>query len=54
MFSKRSPNLLTLGRREEARPYFAQAHAALSGDSHLVAHEASRLQRLADLAQAGA
>lgn len=54
VFEEIAENLLTLGRREEARPYFAQAHAALSGDSHLVAHEASRLQRLADLAQAGA
>ena len=38
--------LLALGRGEAARPYFAQAYAALSGDAWLVAEEGERLARL--------
>ena len=37
---------LALGRGEEARPLFAQAYAALSGDAWLVAEEGERLARL--------
>ena len=38
--------LLALGRGEAARPYFARAYAALSGDAWLVAEEDARLARL--------
>lgn len=41
--------LHALGRTEEARPWFARSFASLSKDSWLVDHEATRLQRLADL-----
>ena len=43
--------LLALGRAEEARPYFAQAHAKLSQDPCLVAEEPARLERLKQLAE---
>ncbi|MHC5024347.1 MAG: tetratricopeptide repeat protein [Planctomycetota bacterium] len=39
--------LEALGRGEEARPYFASAHAKLSRDLWLKANEPQRLQRLA-------
>jgi tetratricopeptide (TPR) repeat protein len=41
--------LLALGRPADARPHFARAHEVLSGDAWLVANEADRLKRLADL-----
>jgi tetratricopeptide (TPR) repeat protein len=41
--------LLALGRPEEARPHFARAHEVLSADAWLVANEADRLTRLAEL-----
>jgi tetratricopeptide (TPR) repeat protein len=43
--------LLALGRSEEARPYFAQAHAKLSQDPWLVAEEPARLERLKQLGE---
>lgn len=43
--------LHALGRTEEARPWFARAHEALSADPWMVANEAERLARLAQLAQ---
>jgi tetratricopeptide (TPR) repeat protein len=43
--------LLAVGRGEEARPHFAAAHAELSHDSWLVAHEAERLRRLGMMAE---
>jgi len=42
--------LLTLGRGEAARPYFAHAHAELSQLDWLAADEPERLARLAELA----
>jgi tetratricopeptide (TPR) repeat protein len=42
--------LLALGRDEEARAHFERAHRLLSADAHLVAAQASRLDRLARLA----
>ncbi len=42
--------LLALGRREEARPYFAQAYRRLSQDPSLVEGEPLRLRRLRALA----
>ncbi len=44
--------LHALGRTEEARPFFAQAHAELSKDAWMVANEADRLARLEQLATA--
>ncbi|MBI5154132.1 tetratricopeptide repeat protein [Candidatus Poribacteria bacterium] len=41
--------LLTLGRAEEAKPYFAKAHAMLSRDTWLAENEAPRLSRLKEL-----
>jgi tetratricopeptide (TPR) repeat protein len=41
--------LLALQRPEEARPYFALAHAALSQDVWLVAEQPARLERLKQL-----
>ncbi|MBC7772319.1 MAG: tetratricopeptide repeat protein [Pyrinomonadaceae bacterium] len=41
--------LLALGRREEARPWLAKAHAALSQDPWLMEKEPTRIQRLNDL-----
>jgi tetratricopeptide (TPR) repeat protein len=41
--------LLALNRAEEARPYFAKAHAALSQDSWLAQREPQRLARLKEL-----
>jgi tetratricopeptide (TPR) repeat protein len=41
--------LLALNRTEEARPYFAKAHAALSQDSWLAQGEPQRLARLKEL-----
>ena len=42
--------LLALGRPEEARPYFAAAHAALSRDPDFTLREPDRLRRLHELA----
>jgi tetratricopeptide (TPR) repeat protein len=44
--------LLALGRGEEARPWFARAHAALAQDSWMRANEVGRLERLRQLAAA--
>jgi tetratricopeptide (TPR) repeat protein len=41
--------LLALGRPADARPHFARAHELLSADGWLVANEADRLKRLAEL-----
>jgi tetratricopeptide (TPR) repeat protein len=41
--------LLSLGRKDEAKPYFAQAYGVLSQDPWLAANEGSRLKRLAEL-----
>jgi tetratricopeptide (TPR) repeat protein len=46
-------NLHALGRWEEARPFFARAHAMLSKDIRLRANDPQRLARLAELASAG-
>jgi len=43
--------LLLLGRKAEARPYFAQAYAILSQDGWLVANEPAHLERLRALGQ---
>jgi len=43
--------LHALGRTDEARPWFAKAHEGLSADPWMVANEAERLARLAQLAQ---
>lgn len=43
--------LLLLGRGDEARPWFARAHAELSTDPWLQAEEADRLARLERLGQ---
>ncbi len=43
--------LFTLGRPDEARPYFAQAHAALAQDQWLVEGEPARLARLKALGE---
>jgi len=43
--------LWSLGREDEARPYFAQAYAALSKDPWLVENEAERLTRLQKLGE---
>ncbi|MCP4872234.1 MAG: tetratricopeptide repeat protein [Proteobacteria bacterium] len=45
--------LHALDRTDEARPWFAKAHEALSADPWMVANEAERLARLAQLAQPG-
>jgi tetratricopeptide (TPR) repeat protein len=41
--------LLSLGRADEAKLFFAQAHAELSKDSWLAAHEQDRLRRLKEM-----
>ena len=41
--------LLALGRGDDARGFFARAHAALAGDPHLSATEPARLERLRSL-----
>jgi tetratricopeptide (TPR) repeat protein len=46
-------NLHALGRPDEARPFFARAHARLSKDAWLRANEPERLARLAKGALAG-
>lgn len=43
-------SLLALGRGDEAKPWFAKAHAKLSKDEWLVANEAERLARMKELA----
>lgn len=43
--------LLALGRADEARPYFAQAHAELAQDQWLVEGEPARLARLKALGE---
>lgn len=42
--------LLTLGRPDDARPFFARAHAELGADPQLRADEPDRLERLRSLA----
>lgn len=42
--------LLSLHRKDEARPFFARAHAILSNDPWLAASEPQRLERLKQLA----
>jgi tetratricopeptide (TPR) repeat protein len=44
-------NLLALGRKAEARPHFARAHALLAKDVWLGRNEPARLARLAELAR---
>jgi tetratricopeptide (TPR) repeat protein len=41
--------LLSLGRSDEARPYFARAYATLSDDPWLAQNEPTRLERLKQL-----
>jgi tetratricopeptide (TPR) repeat protein len=41
--------LLNLGRTDEAKPFFAQAHTELSQDDWLAANEPDRLRRLKEL-----
>ena len=43
--------LLLQLQAEEAKPYFAKAHALLSADEWLVANEPARLERLQSLSQ---
>jgi tetratricopeptide (TPR) repeat protein len=43
--------LLSLGRKEEAKPYFALAYGQLSQDSWLSANEPGRIKRLAELGE---
>jgi tetratricopeptide (TPR) repeat protein len=45
-------NLYALGRAQEARPFFARAHAGLNGDTWFRANEPQRLARLAKMASA--
>ena len=45
-------NLHALGRAQEARPFFARAHAGLNGDHWFRANEPQRLARLAKMAAA--
>ncbi|MDQ2913705.1 MAG: tetratricopeptide repeat protein [Chloroflexota bacterium] len=45
-------NLHALGRPQEARPFFARAHAGLNKDDRLRANEPQRLARLARMASA--
>lgn len=49
VFEEMGECLLALGRDEDARPWFARAHAALSRDPWLVEHEGARLERMASL-----
>jgi tetratricopeptide (TPR) repeat protein len=51
IFEEIAECLLALGRADDARPYYADAHRELSKDPWLVANEAPRLQRLAMLAE---
>jgi tetratricopeptide (TPR) repeat protein len=46
-------NLWALGRKDEARPFFAGAHERMVKDEWLVANEKDRLDRLARLAKGG-
>lgn len=46
--------LLALGREDEARPYFARAHALLADDPWLKRDEPERLERLTALGRGGA
>jgi hypothetical protein len=46
VFEEIAENLLLLGRRDEARPYFARAYAELSADPWLTESEPARLERL--------
>jgi tetratricopeptide (TPR) repeat protein len=43
--------LHALGRADEAKPYFAEAHAQLSKDAWLVANEPQRIERLQQLSR---
>jgi len=49
VFEELGECLLALGRGEEARPYFAQAHTLLSQDEWLMDNEAARVARLKGL-----
>jgi tetratricopeptide (TPR) repeat protein len=49
VFEEMGESLLALGQAQEARPYFAQAHAELSQDDWLVENEPARVERLRDL-----
>jgi tetratricopeptide (TPR) repeat protein len=51
VFEEIAECLLLLGRKEEAKPYFAKAYESLSQDQWLVANQADRLERLKDLGQ---
>lgn len=44
-------NIWALDRQDEARPWFARAHKALSADAWMAANEADRLARLKRLAE---
>jgi tetratricopeptide (TPR) repeat protein len=46
VFEEIGENLLLLGRRDEARPYFARAYEELSADPWLAESEPARLERL--------
>jgi tetratricopeptide (TPR) repeat protein len=54
VFEELGECLWTLGRKDDARPHFAQAHAILSKDPWLQRDEAPRLARLARLASGAA
>ncbi|HSI33415.1 MAG: tetratricopeptide repeat protein, partial [Phycisphaerae bacterium] len=43
--------LLTMGRRDEARPHFARAHALLSVDPWFPPNQPDRLARLKQLGE---
>jgi len=49
VFEEIAECLLALGRADEARPFFARAHAELASDVHLAADEPERLERLQSL-----
>jgi tetratricopeptide (TPR) repeat protein len=49
VFEERAECLLALGRRSEARQWFARAYALLSGDPWLVVNETERLARIRHL-----
>lgn len=51
VFEELAENLLAIGQAAQARPYFAQAHAALSTDSSLDRVDDARLARLLALSK---
>ena len=53
VFEEMGENLLALERGDEARAWFAKAHATLSGDAWLQRNEPDRLGRLERLAELG-